>query len=175
VHQASQWAIYLCSIEGGLGYELLNCHSRPINPFENSRCRLLMLDGVFAHRDLGSLAVFAPRSAGMAIHVTRRFFRLWLVLSLLWIAGVAFQTWRDIPRDDWARPDLIQQSDDVIEVPLGMFHPVAVLVIERGAKLAFIPPIVILACGICLWSFLGLRARAIVEHQGGKDSGELRQ
>jgi hypothetical protein len=162
VHRAAQWAI--C----GLGYELLNCHGRLVNPFENCRCRFFMLDGVYGHRNFGSLAVFAARGCGMAIQVTPRFFRLWLVLSLLWIAVVAFGTWRDIPRDDWVRPDLSQQNDDVIEAPVGMFHPVAVLVIERGVKLAFIPPVVVLACGVCLWAFRRIRERAIVGHQTGK-------
>ena len=35
----------------------------------------------------------------MAIHVARGFSRLWRILSALWIAAVAFQTWRD----DWDR------------------------------------------------------------------------
>jgi hypothetical protein len=83
----------------------------------------------------------------------RRFFRLWLAVSLLWIAAVAFDMWRDIPRDDWSRPVLTQQSGDLIEAPVGLFHPVAVLVIEHGANLAFIPPIVVLACGVCVWAF----------------------
>lgn len=104
----------------------------------------------------------------MAIRVTRRLFRLWLVLSLLWIGAVAFQAWRDIPRDDWTRPDLSQQSDVAIETPAGIFHPVAVLVIEHGARLAFIPPIVVLACGVCLWAFRRIRERAIVGHQAGE-------
>jgi hypothetical protein len=151
---------------GGLGYELLNCHGRSVNPFEGCPCRCLMLDSVSGHRNLGSLAAFAARSCGMAIHVTRRFFRLWFVLSMLWIAAVAFQTWRDIPRDDWARPDLSQQSDDVIAVPVGIFHPVAVLVIERGAKLAFIPPIVVLAFGVCVWAF---REKVIRGQQADKE------
>jgi hypothetical protein len=97
----------------------------------------------------------------MIICVTRRSFYLWLLLSLLWIAAVAFQTWRDIPRDDWVRPDLSQQSDDVIAAPVGIFHPAATLVIERGAKLAFIPPVVVLACGVCVWAFREFRKKAV--------------
>jgi hypothetical protein len=87
----------------------------------------------------------------MAIQVARGFFRLWLVLSILWVAAVAFQTWRDIPRDDWVLVDLSRPSDDQIAVPAGIFHPVALVVIERGVKLAFIPPFVVLMCGICIW------------------------
>jgi hypothetical protein len=93
----------------------------------------------------------------MAIHVAHRFFRLWLVLSVLWIAAVAFQTWRDIPRDDWVRVDLSQPSEDQIAVPVGIFHPVALVIIERGVKLAFIPPIAVLMCGVCVWAFRRLR------------------
>jgi hypothetical protein len=55
---------------------------------------------------------FAARSSGMANKGALGLFRLWLILSVLWIAAVAFQTWRDIPRDDWERVvDLSQPSD----------------------------------------------------------------
>jgi hypothetical protein len=64
----------------------------------------------------------------MAIQAARGFFRLWLVLSILWVAAVAFQTWRDIPRDDWVLVDLSRPSDDQIAVPAGIFHPVALVV-----------------------------------------------
>ena len=80
----------------------------------------------------------------MAIQVVRKLFRLWLVLSLVWVGGVAFQTWRDIPRDDW--------------VPAGIFHPIIRVFIEHGVKLAFIPPGIILASGfVFIWAFRRFR------------------
>jgi len=78
----------------------------------------------------------------------RGLLRLWLILSLIWIGGVAFQTWRDIPRDDWVQSDVNEPNDDQYGVPVGIFDQIVRLVIGRGAKLAFIPPIIVLACGL---------------------------
>lgn len=50
---------------------------------------------------------------------------------------MAFERRRDIPRDDLARPNLSQQTEDHFEMPVGTFHPVARAVIERGVKIAF--------------------------------------
>jgi hypothetical protein len=44
----------------------------------------------------------------MALRIARGMFRLWLVLSALWVSGVALVTWNDLPSDPWAE-----------------FHPVA--------------------------------------------------
>jgi hypothetical protein len=94
----------------------------------------------------------------MAIQVVRKLFRLWLVLSLVWIGGVAFQTWRDIPRDDWVRTDVNELSDTEIAVPLGIFHPIARVFIEHGVKLALIPPTIVLASGfVFIWAFRRFR------------------
>jgi hypothetical protein len=37
----------------------------------------------------------------MSVRVTRGLFRLWLVFSVLWIAGVGAVTWRTFPVNDW--------------------------------------------------------------------------
>jgi hypothetical protein len=37
----------------------------------------------------------------MALRVARGLFRLWLVLSVLWIGGVAVETWWTFPVNDW--------------------------------------------------------------------------
>ena len=36
----------------------------------------------------------------MALRVARGLFRMWLVLSVLWIGGVGYVTWKGFP-DDW--------------------------------------------------------------------------
>ncbi len=36
----------------------------------------------------------------MALRVARGLFRLWLVLSVLWIGGVAVETWWTFPVND---------------------------------------------------------------------------
>ena len=72
----------------------------------------------------------------------RGLFRLWLVLSVLWIGGVVCLTWHDLqlPRS-------------------GPFNDlIADAVIGRGIKVALIPPVVILAIGSALvWAFKGFR------------------
>ena len=89
----------------------------------------------------------------MPTQVARKLFRLWLVLSLVWMGGVAIQTWRDIPRDDWVRTDINELSGAEIAAPVGMFHPIARVFIEHGVKLAFIPPTIVLASGfVFIWA-----------------------
>jgi hypothetical protein len=38
------------------------------------------------------------------MRVARGLFRLWLVLSVLWIGGVGLVTWQTFPVDDWVYP-----------------------------------------------------------------------
>jgi hypothetical protein len=73
-----------------------------------------------------------------------------------WVIAVAVQTWRDIPRDDWvsvSKPFASQLSDaDVILRPVtGIIdNPIARAVVVDGVRLAFVPPMVALACGSAL-------------------------
>ena len=48
----------------------------------------------------------------MALRVARGLFRLWLVLSVLWIGAVGIVTWQTFPPDDWIVPDLSQMSNE---------------------------------------------------------------
>jgi hypothetical protein len=41
----------------------------------------------------------------MALRVARGLFRLWLVLSVLWIGAVGIVTWKRFPVDDWRISD----------------------------------------------------------------------
>jgi hypothetical protein len=45
----------------------------------------------------------------MALRIARGLFRLWLVLSVLWIGGVGTVTWSNLPSDEWWRNDPIVQ------------------------------------------------------------------
>lgn len=89
----------------------------------------------------------------MPTQVARNLFRLWLVLSLVWIGGVAFQTWRDVPRDDWVRTDINELSGAEIAPPVGIFHPLARVFVEHGVKVALIPPSIVLVSGfVFIWA-----------------------
>ena len=72
----------------------------------------------------------------------------WLIISAIWFGVVGYQTWRDIPRDDWlSEPSTSQLSD---AVNLLMFNPVARAVVVDSMVLALVPPILALACGWAL-------------------------
>lgn len=40
----------------------------------------------------------------MAVRIAHGLFRLWIVFSMLWIAGVAVETWSTFPVDKWVIP-----------------------------------------------------------------------
>jgi hypothetical protein len=111
----------------------------------------------------------------MALRVARGLFRLWLVLSVLWIGGVAVETWRHFPFDLLLTPG---------KAPPGEFDPDTflardlpdfdasnpskqyVLVREKERRsaiwhaslLAFLPPAFLLALGSAVvWAFRGFR------------------
>jgi hypothetical protein len=81
----------------------------------------------------------------MALKIARGLFRLWLVLSVLWIGGVATVTWQAFPVDvpEWAGPA----------------GPVQREAIRTGAEMALIPPVLVLALGSSLiWAFRGFQS-----------------
>ena len=107
----------------------------------------------------------------MAFRVARGLFRLWLVLSVLWIAGVGVVTWQHFP---------IQLSYTPGKVPPGEFDPDRFLLshehpdfdpskpydnykerrdaLQFASVLAFVPPAFVLALGSALvWAFRGFR------------------
>ena len=74
----------------------------------------------------------------MALRVARGLFRLWLVLSVLWVAGVAFVTWQTF----LVIPTTI--------LSLAFLPPAFVL--------ALLPPVFVLALGSALvWAFRSFR------------------
>jgi hypothetical protein len=88
----------------------------------------------------------------MALRVARGLFRLWLVLSVLWIIGVAVVTWWTFPSDgspDWSM--ILSPETPPWAVP----EREAVLF---ATVLALIPPVFVLAVGWALvWAVRGFR------------------
>jgi hypothetical protein len=82
----------------------------------------------------------------MALRVARGLFRLWLVLSVLWIGGVVLAKWSTLISADWGE---ILNVAPWEEVPPWIFS---------AALLAFVPPALLLAFGSALaWAFRGFR------------------
>jgi hypothetical protein len=117
----------------------------------------------------------------MALRVARGLFRLWLVLSVLWIGGVGIVTWWTFPVDELVTP---APSSGVTTAPAPAFDPDKWLREHGEAKPAFdpskpytvlrakerweavrfasvvalLPPIFLLALGTALvWAFRGFR------------------
>jgi hypothetical protein len=96
----------------------------------------------------------------MALRVGRGLFRLWLVLSVLWVAGVGYLTWKDYPDD---RVRVCEQG----EPARGCLPPGFVIdrdplwadpAFHRGILLALVPPAFVLALGSALgWALRGFR------------------
>src|SRR6266699_1903023 len=112
----------------------------------------------------------------MALRIARGLVRLWLVLSVLWIGGVATVTWLGLAVGPWdvvyERPMLNPQSstiqarsaDGVIhQFPAGTANDVIDRVLKNYAqvqatktavKVALIPPVFVLVLGSALgWAF----------------------
>jgi hypothetical protein len=115
----------------------------------------------------------------MALRVARGLFRLWLVLSVLWIGGVDVVTWWTFPVDDWVvvsekNPpppgSVIDPKPDPKELPsiadlnAELMRRQVDLDKERRAAiqfavvLALVPPAFALAFGSALiWAIRGFR------------------
>lgn len=119
----------------------------------------------------------------MALRLGRGLFRLWLVLSVLWIGGVAATTWWTLPVDLCATPpgglhdcdanDLIRagQNTKLVEKEANLrpgfdpskpyripFDDLRRTEIKFGAAAAVLPPIFVLALGSAfVWAFTGFR------------------
>jgi hypothetical protein len=123
----------------------------------------------------------------MALRLARGLFRLWLVLSVLWIGGVATMTWWTLPVDICVTPPggphFCDENDAVGSGPnfdpptketsqtpseLPQFDPSKPYRLPHDAErhaairfagiLAFTPPVLILALGSALmWAFRGFR------------------
>jgi hypothetical protein len=102
----------------------------------------------------------------MALRIARGLFRLWLVLSVLWIGGVGAVTWRANERpplesflEEQGKPD----APGTTPAPKNEL-PDAPWVLERRSAvrfavlLALVPPAFVLALGSAfVWAFRGFR------------------
>jgi hypothetical protein len=98
----------------------------------------------------------------MALRIARGLFRLWLVLSVLWIGGVGVVTWREFP-DDWVR--VCQPGETRGCLPPGFVIDPRPFwedpAIHRGIIMAVVPPALVLALGSALvWAFRRFERRA---------------
>ena len=103
----------------------------------------------------------------MALRVARGLFRLWLVLSVLWISGVGVVTWREFPEEPWGLNDpMVEEAPS--KPRSDEFNPNEYLAFKfaeerrsaiwHASLLAFLPPAFVLALGSALvWAFRGFR------------------
>jgi ABC-type Fe3+ transport system permease subunit len=86
------------------------------------------------------------------------FFLPWLIVSAIWFGVIGYQTWHDMPLDDWlSEPSGSQLSD---AVNLVLYSPVARAVVVHSIVLAVIPSILVLACGwAVIWAVRESRRR----------------
>ena len=88
------------------------------------------------------------------MRVARGLFRLWLVLSVLWIGGVGVVTWRTFPSDEVGVAWSIVLDPEAPDWALGS----AEKAVRFATFLALIPPAFVLALGSALvWAFRGFR------------------
>ena len=59
------------------------------------------------------------RGFNMGVRVARGLFRLWLVFSVLWIAGVGAVTWRTFPVNDWT---VVGAKRELSDEEMGIGH-----------------------------------------------------
>jgi hypothetical protein len=101
----------------------------------------------------------------MALRIAHGLFRLWLVLSVLWIGGVGVVTWQTFPLEDPVRaslPHLCELNKDCswldrVKHQLDMDKEQRAA-IQSAIALALVPPVLLLALGSALvWAFRGFR------------------
>jgi hypothetical protein len=100
----------------------------------------------------------------MALRVARGLFRLWLVLSVLWIGGVGVATWRTFPIPvlpsicDLPANERSEDWDCSFSWLQRVKAPFVMDIIQDNILLALVPPIFVLALGLALvWAFRGFR------------------
>jgi hypothetical protein len=97
----------------------------------------------------------------MAFRVARGLFRLWLVLSVLWIGGVGVMTWRTFPIDTWRAappPPAGYVLDPRPTSYIAALDKERCAAIQSAILMALAPPALVLALGSALiWAFRGFR------------------
>jgi hypothetical protein len=101
----------------------------------------------------------------MALRVARGLFRLWLVLSVLWIGGVGYVTWQTMPSaDGWAvnreveRLDTEMKRQNIEIARWEMYKRAHNSLLWHASVIALAPPAFALALGWALvWALRGFR------------------
>jgi len=100
----------------------------------------------------------------MALRVARGLFRLWLILSVLWIGGVGVVTWQTFPPEIPERlPYLCELNKDCswldrVKHQLVFRDEDQRAALQSAILLALVPPALVLAFGSALiWAFRGFR------------------
>jgi hypothetical protein len=102
----------------------------------------------------------------MALRVARGLFRMWLVLSVLWIGGVGFVTWQTVPSPRFEnhatvmRQELpsIEEANRAIEADNRANKALLYKHLWHASVFAIAPPAFLLALGSALvWAFRGFR------------------
>jgi hypothetical protein len=102
----------------------------------------------------------------MALRFACGLFRLWLILSVLWIGGVGYVTWQEFPEDWGANDPIVEEAPS--KPRSDQFDPKKWLAskateerrsaIWHASLLAFLPPAFVPALGSALvWAFRGFR------------------
>ena len=92
----------------------------------------------------------------MKLRIARGLFRLWLVVSVIWIAFVIAMTWYDI-----CHPTTF--TDTEVGLPPGRFDDLIIAgrtesAVKFGLVLAAVPSVLVLLIGAALiWAFRGFR------------------
>ena len=95
----------------------------------------------------------------MALRVARGLFRLWLVLSVLWISGVGVVTWQTFPVADWvAVPPSPGELQSIEDANAAIQRAAIENAVQSAVVLALVPPAFLLALGSALiWAIRGFR------------------
>jgi hypothetical protein len=104
----------------------------------------------------------------MALRIARGLFRLWLVVSVLWIGGVGFVTWRTFPENELPSMCDLPANERPKEFDCSWLQRVKDelvymdkkqrAAIQSGILLALVPPAFVLALGSALvWAFRGFQ------------------
>jgi hypothetical protein len=104
----------------------------------------------------------------MAFRVARGLFRLWLVLSVLWVGGVGVVTWRTLPENELPSMCDLPANERPEDFDCSWLQRVKDQVVfmdkkqraatQSGILLALVPPAFLLALGSAsIWAIRGFR------------------
>ncbi len=102
----------------------------------------------------------------MALRVARGLFRLWLVVSVLWIGGVGYVTWQSLPSPSFENHETVmrqrlpsmEEANRAIEADNRANKAILYEHFRHASVLAIAPSAFVIALGLALgWAFKGFR------------------